>query len=198
LSIGVVGAAGNIGSVMAQLLGDIASELVVIHRENVGKSAKFQAVIADIERHSQVSREKILPSSDMNDLRRCDVVVLAVNSSSEIIGPEHLREGAIVLDISVPSVIGAQAIADRPDVTFLFGGHIKLPLGQELAHPTFARIGGEVYACLAETIATALADVRCSFSLGSLTKTKVLAAMELGDAVGMELGAEKMSYIRKR
>jgi len=198
LKIGLVGAAGNIGSVMAQLLADIATELVVIHRENIGKSAKFQAVITEIERHSSLSREHITPTSDLNALSSCDVVVIAVNSTGEILLPEHLRPGAIVLDISVPSVIGPDTVAARPDVTFLFGGQIKLPLGQTLNHPTFDQIDGEIFACMAETITTALVDVQQSFSLGALTKAKVLESIQLTKLAGMDLGGQKKVYVRKR
>lgn len=193
MRIGVVGAAGNIGTVMAQLAADIATELLVVHREGVHKSDKFHKLLKDLS--LQVPNKKVIADDKLDLLHTCDAVILCVNSTGTLINARHIKHGAIVLDVSIPSVVGRD-VTSRNDVTVVYGGTMKLPLGQKMNHPGFNKFNNEIFACMAETIITGLTDERSSFSIGPIAKAKVIKSIELADLLGFEFG--RSSYMGSR
>src|SRR5262249_40937530 len=101
--IGVVGATGNIGNVLSQLLGDCAGALRLVYREPLEKSKKLQEAVEAVIANSKIDRSRIETSHEPSSLKDCDAIILGTNTVQNLLLPEHLRQGAIVLDVSVPS-----------------------------------------------------------------------------------------------
>ncbi|GBF96412.1 hypothetical protein Rsub_09211 [Raphidocelis subcapitata] len=211
---GVVGATGNIGAALAALLGDVADELVLIGRpkptddgggggggdcsaspeppadaaRDRARGARLEAVAASAA--AGAARPVVRTSTRTADLACCDLVAVAVNSVGGCVAPGDLKPGAVVLDLSVPPGVSPEARAARPDVAFVRGGFVKLPLGQSLGcnMGLGGGGGGEVPACLGETLATALTGRGPAPGVGPVTKAGVLAALAAAAEAGMELG----------
>ena len=190
-TVGVVGAAGNIGRVIAQLLGDKAAKLVLIHRVAKEHSPKFASAAQDILNHIRLSPDNVVLSSHLSDLQGCDLVVIGTNATEPLELERSLKQNACVLDVSVPANIPLSLKSARPDLTILQGGFAALPLGQTFYNPLIPAPPGEVFACMAETIMTGLTDYQGHFSFGNLTKENVLKSLKAADHVGMRLGTLK-------
>jgi predicted amino acid dehydrogenase len=191
LRVGIVGVAGNICNVYAQMVADEAGSLTLVHREPIEKSPKFQAAVRSVLSNSGLSQERVLASCSIEDLADCDVVILGTNSSKQIILPEHLRKNALVVDISVPSNIHPSVFTERPDVECFQGGYARLPLGQRLTSPMVPAPNGEVFACMAETVTVGLLNYTGNLSYGPLSKIKVLESLVMAKEAGIELGSLK-------
>jgi acetylornithine/succinyldiaminopimelate/putrescine aminotransferase/predicted amino acid dehydrogenase len=185
--IGVVGAAGNICSVVTQLLADEAGELCLVFREGTDP-ARARAAAAAVAAGSKMPAARIAIAEGLDSLRECDGVLLGTNSAGTVLLPEHLKPGAVVMDVSVPSNIDPRVYAERADVRCYYGGLAKLPLGQRIQSEWFPLPPGESYACLGETICAGLVDHPGNLSYGALTKETVLLTLDLARRVGMEMG----------
>ncbi|MBZ5583394.1 MAG: aminotransferase class III-fold pyridoxal phosphate-dependent enzyme [Acidobacteriia bacterium] len=198
LHVGVVGVAGNICNVLAQLLGDEARTMTLVHRERIDESPKFRKAIATVIENSRMDSSRIRPTTDMALLADCDVVVLGTNSSHALLMPEHLKKDVIVLDVSVPSNVHESIYALRPDVECFQGGYARLPMGQKLVCPLIPVPHGEIFACMAETVMTGLLNYPGHFSRGYLSKKHVTEVLRLAAEAGIEYGAvERISPLRR-
>ncbi|RDI44941.1 aminotransferase class III-fold pyridoxal phosphate-dependent enzyme [Nocardia mexicana] len=167
--VGVVGALGNIGAVLAEMLAPHADCLVLTGRPgSAGRLRRF----AD-----RLSGPEIVIDESLEALRSCRVVVTASNSATPILTPEVLAGGhpVLVYDLAVPGDVDA-AVAEMPNVAVVSGGRIRLP---HRPAPRFAGIDlapGLVYACMAETILLGFESDTDSMSFGALTVAGVYAA----------------------
>lgn len=191
LHVGIVGAAGNICNVYAQIIGDYVREMTLVHRESFEQSPKFQAAVREILWNSKMDASQIHKTSDLSALINCDAVVLGTNSTRQMLLPEHLKQNALVLDISVPSNVHPRVFKERPDVECVQGGYAKLPLGQRFENPLFPMPEGEVFACMAETLTLGLLNFPESFSRGPLSKERILRIVRMAREVGIDLGSIK-------
>lgn len=191
LVVGIVGVAGNICNVYAQMVADEAGAITLIHRQPMEESPKFRSAIQSVLDHSEISLHRIKTSCSVEDLSSCDVVILGTNTTKQIILPEHLKKNALVLDISVPSNIHPSVMTERPDVECFQAGYARLPMGQQLTSLMVPTPNGEIFGCMAETVTVGLLNYAGDFSYGALSKNKVLQSLVMAKEVGIELGSLK-------
>ena len=117
-------------------------------------------------------------------------MAVAVNAVTGCVAAGDLKPGAVVLDLSVPAGVPPDVRAARPDVSFVRGGFVRLPLGQGLGFDLgLGGAGGtEVPACLGETLALALTGKGATPAVGPVTKAGVLAALAAAAEAGLQLG----------
>jgi acetylornithine/succinyldiaminopimelate/putrescine aminotransferase/predicted amino acid dehydrogenase len=185
LNIGVVGFTGNVCHVLTQVLADHGSKLTLVYREPYETSLKFQKSVERLLKATNLSRERMVFSHSVTDLVHCDVVVIGTNSSRQFIRSEHVKKGAVILDISVPSNLH-EDLKTRDDVSLFYGGLMRLPFEQKIEHIWYPMRNGDCYACLAETLAMGLLGRQDSYSTGQLEKPKVLEAIALAKEAGIE------------
>lgn len=187
--VGILGAAGNICNVIAQLAGDEAQAMTLVFREDVSVSAKSADAVRRILKHTRQTPQTLKTTSSLSDLVDCDAIVIGTNSAQELLRPEHVKQDAVVLDLSVPSNVSQRFLSERPDVRCLQSGMAKLPLDQQLGTRWIPTVRGEVFACMGETIVAGLLGTEASLSMGTLTKEHVLHVLEMADSVGVTLGS---------
>jgi predicted amino acid dehydrogenase len=186
--IGVVGAAGNICNVITQLIGDRACALTLVHRDDPESARRMQQAADRLFANSRIARSRVQVTTELDRLVDCDGVVLGTNTTELLIKPEHLKENAVVIDISVPSNVDPSVFQLRPDVTAFHGALGRLPEGQVLSTEWMPLPKGQIYACLAETITLGLSGRFAHYSMGTLRKQQVVDALQLADDVGITLG----------
>ncbi|MER6522078.1 aminotransferase class III-fold pyridoxal phosphate-dependent enzyme [Streptomyces sp. NPDC001553] len=171
--VGLVGAIGNIGAVMAELVAPHCESMVLVGRPG---SARRLATVAD--RIGGVSEVSV--ADDLEALRDRPIVVTATNSSDPVILPHHLDGDGKVLvcDLAVPGDVHP-AVAGLSHVTLVSGGRIQLPGVQTPRFPGITLPPGILYSCLAETILLGFEPTTPSPSYGGLTSAGVLAARDL-------------------
>jgi len=186
--VGVVGAAGNICNVLAQIVGDYAASLTLVHRAG-SDAARIEAAKLRMLRSSAIDPECVVVTSDVNALASCDAIVLGTNTTDALITPDILKANAVIVDISVPSNVDRAVFQHRPDVAAYHGALARLPNCQAITSEWLPLPKGQVYACLAETITLGLTGRSTHFSMGSLRKPQVLEILGLAESVGVGLGS---------
>lgn len=185
--IGVVGFTGNICNVLTQVIADDVTNLVLIYRKDANNNQKNQDAVDLLLSQSSLKKENIQLSDELLSLKDCEIVIVGTNSAAEIIQTDHIKEGAIVLDISIPSNVQSE-VKKRKDVTYLQGGLAKLPFDQVVDHPWVPLKTGDCFACMAETIAMGLHKSVTSYSLGRMNKPQVIESLKLAKETGIVLG----------
>jgi predicted amino acid dehydrogenase len=178
--VGVVGALGNIGAVLTDLLAEEADSLVLVGRS--GSVRRLRQVA-----HTLGGGRRITVTDDMAALRDCDVVVTASNSPTPVIHPAHLNtDGEVVVyDLAVPGDVD-MSVLELPRIGWYVGGRMILPLGQDFSVPGTGLPPGVVHACLAETMLMGFEPGMASLSHGGLTAGGLRAAWDLAARHGYE------------
>lgn len=154
----VVGATGSIGSACAELLAPMVAELILVGRQN-SRLAELDAQV----RRKGVSRVRI--STNVEAIRDADVVLSTTNSTRPIIQPGHLKHGAVICDVAIPSDVSPRVAVEREDVLVFEGGVVNIP-GEVNFHFDFGLPSGKAYACMAETMVLALEGRYENYSIG--------------------------------
>lgn len=177
--VGLVGAMGNIGAVMAELIAPYCESLVLVGRRGSGR--RLGTVAKRLEHLTDVSI-----SEDSAALRDCPTVVTATNSAEPVITEAHLADDGDVLvcDLAVPGDV-APSVARRDNVTLVSGGRIQLPDAQRPHFPGITLPPGILYSCMAETILLGFEPDTPSPSYGGLSVSGVLAARDLAARHGL-------------
>ena len=151
--IAIVGASGSVGSCVVRLLADepVGTDLTLIARNRRrldDLAAEFAAARTGIAVRAETT---------MDAARDADLVLVLTSATDALIGADHLKQGAIVLDDTQPRNTDPALAHERPDVLVIDGGVAAVP-GIELR----GDIGlprGLAYACLCETMLMALDGV---------------------------------------
>jgi fatty aldehyde-generating acyl-ACP reductase len=179
-TVAVVGASGAIGSVCAELLADDVPEMILIGR----RIERLQDVKARVE----ASGAHALATTDITTLRQADLVITVTNAMGGVIGPGHLKAGAVVCDVARPRDVSRAVAQEREDVLVIEGGVVQVP-GDVDFHFDFGLPPRMAYACMAETMTLALAGRYENYTLGKhiqIEKVREIAA--LAEKHGFKLG----------
>ena len=154
----VVGASGTIGRVCAQLIARDVPNLLLI-----GRRLEPLAAVASLIQNQNGT--EVRPSIEMRDLSQADVVLTVTSAIGTVIGPEHLKRGAVVCDVARPRDVSRRVVEERNDVLVIDGGMVSVP-GQVDFGFNFGFPPGLAYACMAETMILAMEGRYESYTLG--------------------------------
>ncbi len=179
LDVAVVGAAGAIGRLCALLLSDRVGRLTLAgNPTRHGGLDRCREVAVEIE--ALRPGAPIRYGTDLDALLpEADVILVATSASDAIIGPAHLKPGAVVCDISRPRNVSAPAAA-RDDVLVFEGGLIELPGPYHFGTNLQGFRPGINLACLGEALLLALERDYADRSIGQVLDLE--EAIRLGDA----------------
>lgn len=127
----------------------------------------------------------------MSSLIECDVVVIGTNATDSIIHAQHLKQNAVILDVSVPFNVADDVLLHRPDVLCCQGGYVSLPSGAKLSAAHWTTPNGDAFCCYAEAVLSAMTGQQTPFSQGDLSKKNVLDALRCATDLGFSLGTIK-------
>lgn len=147
-TVAVVGATGAIGKACSQLLALDVGKLIVVGR-------RADATEAVRERCSGHHAE-VVASTTMQAIYTADLVLTVTSAIDAVIQPEHLKPGAVVLDVARPRDVSARVAQERDDVLVIEGGMVEVPGDNPDFHFNFGFPERKVFACMAETIALSL------------------------------------------
>jgi fatty aldehyde-generating acyl-ACP reductase len=180
-TVAVVGATGAIGAVCAEMLAADCQHLLLIGR----RQERLQAV-ADRVRSAGCPRVTI--TADLDQLPQAHLIITVTSAIDSVIGPQHLRRGAVVCDVARPRDVSRQVVASRPDVLVIEGGMVAIP-GPVNFNFNFGFPPGMAYACMAETMALALEQKYESYTLGKdLRLSQVMTIDKIARKHGFTLG----------
>ena len=190
--LAIVGATGSVGSCVVRLLADepLGSTLTLIARGE----RRLTALAASLaERGTGVD---VRTTTSLDAVRDADLVLVLISAADAVIGSQHLKRGAVVLDDTQPRNTDPRLLTERPDVLVIDGGVAAIPgvdLRGDIGLPR-----GLAYACLCETMLMAFDG----HTEGALGEASVEHAVRMRDAarrfahLGFSL-AEPLSFGRR-
>ena len=166
LSIGIVGAAGSIGSTCTKLL---------------AKEGFKNFVLIDIERKINRIKDMLIPelknislnelnikiTSDLKEIKNCHFIITATNAPETLIKPEYLSEGTIILDDAQPSDVDP-TVLERDDVIVIEAGLVHTP-GIHTHFNFGFKDKYDNYSCLAEILILSAVDYQDHFVIHRAT-----------------------------
>jgi predicted amino acid dehydrogenase len=179
--LGIVGASGNIGSILTQSF--VESELEIDTMYLFGRSSKkLQESFSEIQKGKIKEKHTIIKTEeDLGRLRKCNVIIVATNTNDPIIFPHHIHPNAevIISDLSIPRAVSEEVYEMGNVVPLNFASYIKLPEESELVISSHTP-KGTVFCCAAEAILNGLHPIDCKLK-GRITIEGVRKVMELGE-----------------
>ncbi len=176
LRVGVLGGAGSIGALVAELLAPHAEEIVLVGRER--SAARLQAVA---RRALGACRWRV--STDAHDLAATSVIIAASNAPEPVLRAAHLGRPTLVVDVAVPGDAHAE-LDGLEGVTVVRGGAVRLPGAAALGIDALDLGDGHVHACLAETLLCGLGALYDTALAGSPSVARARRLLALAQEHG--------------
>jgi acetylornithine/succinyldiaminopimelate/putrescine aminotransferase/predicted amino acid dehydrogenase/acyl-coenzyme A synthetase/AMP-(fatty) acid ligase len=188
LTLGIVGASGNIGSIVTECLirtNGLFGKAVLMDR----KKAKLEAFAAGLERGNFSGTLEL--AADLGPLKQCDVIAVATNTNDPIIFPHHIKDGApvVIADVSIPSAL-APGVARMPNVTALpFASYVTLPDDPDFVISSHTPMGA-TFCCAGEAMLCGLEPLDVPLK-GTITARAIAAVTAAAEKSGLfeKLGA---------
>jgi predicted amino acid dehydrogenase len=117
------------------------------------------------ENASELEARVSLTTDIDQQLPRAHIVLTATKAVLPFIASRHLREGALVCDVSRPFNVAPEVVRRRPDLRLVSGGLIKAPDSSVLGYIEERGRPKVLMSCAAETIMLALSGYQSSHSL---------------------------------
>lgn len=169
-TVAVVGATGTIGKTCAQMLAHDCATLKLIGRR--------EDALNTIRGRCEGHKADVVASTDMNVIYDADLILTVTSAVHAIIEPQHLKPGAVVLDVARPRDVSPRVAAQRDDVLVIEGGMVEVP-GPVNFNFDFGFPPKKSFACMAETIALTLEGRFEDYTLGK--EISVEQAQEIGE-----------------
>ncbi|MBR9988502.1 MAG: aminotransferase class III-fold pyridoxal phosphate-dependent enzyme [Gemmatimonadetes bacterium] len=195
----VLGATGNIGSVLAELLSREVASIVLIGRPARRRELEILGarIVAHARTHGRSIRVRV--SSDPAECRDAQVVATASNSPDPVLYPEHFGAGPVaVLDLAVPGDVHASVTAGSSRVRVIRGGVVRTPLNDDWYVPGIPLARGAMFACMAEAVLMGLEGRHDGSSLGALSPADVLHMAALSRRHGFSIAQVDAAPMRHR
>jgi len=161
-TLAIVGAYGIIGEAVSKILVPQFSHSILIGRkENKLKELK-EKLDGDFELTTHLKTKK------------ADVIITATSHPTALLNSRHLKENAIIVDVSQPPNLLQDVCQNRPDICRIDGGYVDFSKGFQIPIPGMPK--GKLFACIVEVIMQAMENERKnhvgSINLKHLNKTE--------------------------
>lgn len=121
--IAIVGAAGSIGSISAQLIARAGYKNIILV-DVVRKKERVEETASEAQRLNPNANIEI--SYNLGDIIRADFIIAATNTPEALITSDLLKKGAVVIDDAQPSDV-AYEVLERDDVMAIEAGVVETP-----------------------------------------------------------------------
>jgi acetylornithine/succinyldiaminopimelate/putrescine aminotransferase/predicted amino acid dehydrogenase/acyl-coenzyme A synthetase/AMP-(fatty) acid ligase len=178
-TIAIVGASGNIGTGVAECLGDPKykdHEIILIgHSEKRLQRLKTQL---------SVCNNHVSCTSDLFELSRVDIIICCANTNDPIIFPHHIQQDkpVYIIDFSVPKSV-SDAVKQMKNINFCEEASSSyLPDDQDLLISTHTPLG-KIFCCAAESLLCGLYNPQMPMK-GHICKETVQQLLLLANSEG--------------
>lgn len=184
VSIGIIGATGDIGSSCARVLSRYVKQLILCSRS--------------INEHSDIVVEvrkgmsKMTISNNPKEcIRKADFIICAASAFDPLFDSEDIRPGTIICDLSMPPNIVKNILNQRNDIFAFEGGRAKMPGFDQIKNIVWSTLfpSNSLYGCLAESLILAFEGRYENYSLGrgTISEEKMREIYGLGLKHGFDV-----------
>jgi len=185
LILGVVGAAGSVGSSCLQYLAtkEIKNFILIDLERKNPRLQKLTEKLKEINPQLQIS-----VSHQIKDVKNADIVITATNAPEALVRPEDLKTNAIIVDDAQPSDISPEVAKERSDVLLIDGGVVATP--QMNTHFNMGLSNkNDIFCCLGETLIIAHSKIFNEYKAGQMDMALVDEFGKRGEALGFKLSS---------
>ncbi|MCX6252381.1 MAG: aminotransferase class III-fold pyridoxal phosphate-dependent enzyme [Bacteroidetes bacterium] len=181
--IAVVGATGNIGQVIAEMIStqeDICSGLLLVARS----AKRLTAIGKELEARKSTGI-RIETSTALSGLKSADILIICANTNDPLIYPHHISKDKPVLisDLSVPSALAKETESMPNVISMPFAAYVCLPADPDAVISSYSP-AGTVFCCAAEAMLLGLES--CPFPLkGHLLPESLKKLSEMAEKYGL-------------
>jgi acetylornithine/succinyldiaminopimelate/putrescine aminotransferase/predicted amino acid dehydrogenase len=213
-TVAVVGATGAIGHALAVLCAERAGDLILVGNPRSGDASmgRLREVAHDCRRHvarlaaaghkfangtwaarasalapGETEADLMVTTDIAQYLPKSHVVLTATNAVLPFITAQHLRQGALVCDVSRPLNLAPDLAAQRADLRLMSGGLVRAPEASLLGRLEEQDRPNVLVACAAETIVLALSRYRARQLCGRLDVATIQELGELAESSGFSV-----------
>lgn len=162
LTLSIVGSYGIIGEALSKILVPQFKHSLLIGRREKKLRELASKIDGSYETSTKIKTEK------------SDVIITATNHPDALLKANHLKNNAIVVDVSQPSNLSYDICKKKPDVLRIDGGFVDLP--EKINYPIPGIPKGKIFSCVAEIIMQAIENEKQnhvgSIDLNHLKKTE--------------------------
>ncbi len=199
--VGVVGAAGSVGSTSAKLIArEGYMDLILIDLER--KKDYFNDLVQELKELNPLVQIHL--SHQIRDINRCDIVIAATNAPEALIRSADLKWGAIIVDDAQPSDVHPDVFL-REDVLVVEAGVTFTPnINNNFNFGLKNR--NDNFCCLAEVLILAANEWNEHYVINRASLDLVDEIASLGRKLNFRIGDfqnfrelisnEKLSYVR--
>lgn len=164
VSIGVVGAAGSIGSNSAKILVQKGVKNILLV-DTTHKQEKVETLLNDLYKINPNISLKL--SDNIEKIYKSDIIIAATNAPGVIIRSKNLKSGSVVVDDAQPSDVDEEIIKNRDDVIVIEGGVAKT-LNIDCHFNFGLKNRSDIFSCLGEVLMLSYIKHKGHFSIGYL------------------------------
>lgn len=180
--LAVIGASGNIGSLLATLLLPYTKGLLLVGNLAKKSNPQLQELHHHLTGIDGGKEVKIATSSA--EIAACRLIVAATNEPHPFLNEGILHPQAILCDVSVPLNTCESVLKTPGERSIFLGGMAHIPDRKPIPGKGIQLPEHQVYGCLAETLVLALAQRPELASMGKLSAQKVKELMALAHQYG--------------
>ncbi len=170
--LAIVGAYGIIGEAVSKTLVSQFSHSILIGR----REEKLEELTAKLKGSFETTVD--LKTKD------ADIIVTATSHPKALLGSEHLKENAIVVDVSQPPNLSQEVCQKRSDICRIDGGYVDYPAKYSFSIPGMPV--GKCFSCMAEVIMQAM-DKQRENHVGSIDLEHLRKTEKWGEKYGFNL-----------
>ena len=165
-----VGAYGIIGEAVSKILVPNFDNSILIGR----RKEKLKELEQKVEGRFETTTEL--------KTRKADIIVTATSHPTALLNSSHLKQNAVIVDVSQPSNLSKSVCKERPDIVRVDGGYVDLDIGFQIPGMPF----GKLFACIVEVIMQAKENDR-SNHVGGIDIKHLRKTEEWAKKYGFEL-----------
>jgi predicted amino acid dehydrogenase len=216
-TVAVVGASGAIGHALSLLCAERAAQLILVGNPLATEASlgKLREVADDCRRHvaaraaagreftpgtwaARIARGRtsaprsedvgMTITTDIDQhLPQAHIVLSATSAVQPFIASRHLREGALVCDVSRPFNLAPDLAEQRDDLRLLSGALLLPPPSSVLGHVEAPERENALVSCAAETIVLALSGYQSEHLCGRLDIATIEDIGRLAEGLGFSV-----------
>lgn len=172
-TIAIVGATGIIGDALTRALARFVGRLILVGRNE----SKLQTVRKKLNNLDG----RAIVTTKISDVKKADIVITATSWPEVLIRAEHLKEGAIVYEVSQPRNVSRAVVEERPDILVVDGSYARVP--ENINFWWMSLPPHHTFGCMAETLMQCLEDDR-SHHVGAIDLNFVETVQQWGRKYG--------------
>ncbi|MCM8779486.1 MAG: hypothetical protein NC834_06890 [Candidatus Omnitrophica bacterium] len=170
IKVGIIGAAGSVGSGCAKFLAPKVKKLILI---DINLKA--------LEFLTQELKGDLIRSNDVSKVKEADFIVTATNTPGAVLMPQHISAGSVIIDASQPKNVSDEIIRKRQDALVISSGIAEIE-GVNYDFDLGLR-KNEVFACLGELLMYSSLGIKKDF-LGKVESSDMELVLNYAQRVG--------------